>query len=126
MVRLLASMVLGALVIPSVHAAPDGEQILQGCSAIIRQQEGKDLSPDEIFSALFCLGYVSGITDMVGLFPPQEDGKKLICVPPSGISSDQAVRIVVKWLSSNPESLHQTARTEIFLALARAFPCPEG
>ena len=118
-------MVLLALVIPAAHSAPDGAQILQGCSAVIRQQEGKDLSPDETFAALFCLGYVSGVTDMVGLFPPQKNGRKLICVPPSGISNDQAIRIVVKWLSSNPETLHQIARTEIFLALAKAFPCAE-
>lgn len=121
--RFLTSIMLFVLAVPVAHSAPDGAQILQGCSAVIRQQEGKDLSPDETFSALFCLGYVSGVTDMVGLFPPQKDGKKLICVPPSGISNDQAIRIVVKWLSSNPETLHQTARTEIFLALAKAFPC---
>ncbi len=123
MVRLIACIILFVLVVPVAHSAPDGAQILEGCSAVIRQQEGKDLSAEETFSALFCFGYVSGVTDMVGLFPPQKDGKKLICVPTSGISNDQVIRIVVKWLSSNPETLHQAARTEIFLALAKAFPC---
>lgn len=119
----MASIILFVVVVSVANASPDGEQILQGCSAVIRQQQGKDISPDETIAALFCLGYVSGVTDMIGLFPPEKDGKKLLCVPPSGISNDQAIRIVVKWLSSNPESLHQTARTEIFLALVKAFPC---
>jgi hypothetical protein len=59
-------------------------------------------------------------------FPYFGAWKEISMSPWHGISNDQAVRIVVKWLNKHPEDLHQTARVTVLVALRNAFPCNDN
>ena len=48
---------------------------------------------------------------------------KLFCPPVGGMSVDQQIRIVTKWLKENPAELHRSARMSVLVAYIQAFPC---
>jgi hypothetical protein len=60
-------------------------------------------------------GYIEGVSDAL-----QMSGA--IC-PAAGVSTEQEVAIVQKYLSANPERWHYRAADEVFLALRAVFPC---
>ncbi|MBX9587387.1 MAG: hypothetical protein K2X50_09025 [Gammaproteobacteria bacterium] len=75
---------------------------------------------------LICIGYVSGVTDTFVLMSDlkkSNSGKPIICAPASGISNDQAMRIVLGYITSNSATLLQSARVVIISALIKAYPC---
>jgi hypothetical protein len=49
----------------------------------------------------------------------------LTCLP-DGVSYDQIVRVVVKYLQSHPERLHRRGKGLAVEALSAAFPCPKA
>lgn len=85
--------------------------------------DGVEISMEETFASLWCVGYVSGVLDAVRIAPQINQGRPLICPPENGITNEQAVRVVVKYLRANPELLHETARIHVMIALGNAFPC---
>lgn len=103
-------------------AMPTGEDLLEACSATVKQQDGGHLSDAELARSFWCVTYLSGFLDAVGLTSSMY-GKPAICLPANGISNDQLARIVTKWLRDNPEHLHESGRMETMIALAKAFPC---
>ncbi|MFJ1254088.1 Rap1a/Tai family immunity protein [Cupriavidus sp. CuC1] len=112
-----------ALVSGVAMSAPTGADLLRSCGAVVKQQDGITISVDESAESIWCIGYVAGFLDAVGMTPPKVNGKQAICLPPNGITNDQAIRLVVKWLRENPDGLHQSGRTEALIALSKAFPC---
>ena len=75
---------------------------------------------------LLCVRYLEGFMDAFALqarIVPKEF--RMVCLPQSGISNDQARRIVVKWLSDHPKELNESARSSVLLAFFDAFPCPK-
>ena len=108
----------------SVHAeGQDGSFLLQACDAAIKQSDGGELSQQESLAALYCASYISGFLDAMSLTAFSTKGQKNVCTPDQGIANDQAARILVKYLRENPEILHKSARTSLYVALAKAFPC---
>lgn len=70
-----------------------------------------------------CAGYVDGFIDsyrVSTLYYRQPDA---FCLPAGGISIDQAIRVVVRYLEEHPKELHESARSSVFLSLRTAFPC---
>jgi hypothetical protein len=45
------------------------------------------------------------------------------CLPADGISTDQAIKVFLKWARDHPEELHKRARLSLLIALKEAFPC---
>ncbi len=75
-----------------------------------------------------CLGWVAGFAEgflvhdeLLGV--PRRD--RLACVP-NGESAIQIVRVMKRYLASNPEKAHRATRYIASLALAGAFPCRGG
>ena len=75
-----------------------------------------------------CLGWAAGFAEgflvhdeLLGI--PRRD--RLACVP-NGESAIQIVRVIKKYLASNPEKAHRATRYIASLALAGAFPCRGG
>ncbi len=101
----------------TVSAYDKGEEILWACNA----DESKDLKV--ALEQMHCIGYLSGILDGIQLVFGVRPESTFFCPPASGISSDQQVRIVTKWLEGNPEELHKSARMAILISFAKAFPC---
>lgn len=101
----------------------DSSFFLQACDAAVKQSDGRELPQQESLLALYCASYISGFLDATSLTSFSTNGEKNICTPDQGIANDQAVRILVKYLRENPEVLHQSGRTSLYVALAQAFPC---
>jgi hypothetical protein len=109
----LAVMLAGCFaVVPSVHASTflTGNVLLEQCQ---ERSAG-------------CVGYVLGIADAIAI--AQELGGALAgwraCLPP-GVSGEQAVEVVVRFLTNYPDLGDLSAATLTARALAEAFPCPE-
>lgn len=83
---------------------------------------------DELLWALtgqekMAFGYINGVVDTIAVLPAIDPLCQVVCLPQKGISIDQAIRIVVKYLKNHPEDLHYPARTCVYLAISKAFPC---
>jgi hypothetical protein len=102
---------------------PDGSTFLRACNAAVKQSDGGKVSDEEGVHSLYCIGYVSGFLDAMSLTVTTTGAKRNVCLPQAGITNDQAIRIFVKYLRDNPAILHETGRTSLYLALAKAFPC---
>lgn len=94
-----------------------GEELLWACKA----DENNSLK--EAFQKMHCIGYVTGMLDGMQLVFGLRPKSKLFCPPTGGMSADQQVRIVTKWLEDNPKELHKGARTSVLIAFSQAFPC---
>ena len=109
---------------PRAHAqGQDGSFYLQACGAAVKQSDGAQLSQEEGAGALYCASYVSGFLDGMSLAAGSTKPQKVVCLPERGITNDQAARLVVKYLRENPQTLHQSGRMSLYIALAKSFPC---
>ncbi|MFT5707245.1 MAG: hypothetical protein ACI9ES_001536 [Oceanospirillaceae bacterium] len=111
-------LVICFLLMPvSLSAYEKAEELLWACNADEEQSSTASLEK------IHCYGYISGILDGVQLVFGVRPESKFFCPPTHGISSDQQVRIVTKWLEDNPKELHTSARVSVVIALSKAFPC---
>ena len=93
----------------------------------MKVNEHESTSADERMDAVYCAGYVDGVTDAQTMWRnvDRERGLALkfsFCLPESA-ETGQVVRVVVKWLKDNPAELHGRADSLIARALAEGFPC---
>ncbi len=105
----------------------DGSSLLRKCSLAVRIFDGEKLSSADAVEGGFCLGYLSGSHDTDFMVQMLEEHEKIILLkhpcPPSNVSTEQAVRIVVKYLHDNPERLHMPASILVTDAIRSSFPC---
>jgi hypothetical protein len=71
---------------------------------------------DASFEDGVCYGYVFGVYDVMS---------ELTVCAPAGVTGQQLVNIVRKYLKENPEDLHHKAASIVNFALAPVFPCPD-
>jgi hypothetical protein len=119
---LSALMALVATSASSRPKYPNGIDLLRSCQYAVGLAEDKELKTEEMVQATYCTGYVSGILDGLGLMG-WKGGATRVCVPKDGISNEQAIRIIVKYLKDNPKSLSETGRMVVVISIAEAFPC---
>lgn len=99
----------------------DGNSLLHECSqALAIRDDAKNVTND----AYHCAGYVQGARDIGDLFGARPNGGPLWCLP-GEVSTEQTIRVVVKYLKENPADLHRPAVALVAVALASAFPCPD-
>src|SRR5262245_26406341 len=84
---------------------------------LLRDCEGADLP--------FCQGYFTGWGNTLHGFIEITKGRQPICYP-DGVTLDQTISIVVKYLREHPEERHYTAESEMFMALIKVFPCQQA
>ena len=101
---------------PVVHGFNQGDELLWACSAELDNIENA-------MRKIQCVGYLQGMLDGVQLVFGLTPESKFFCPPVSGMSADQQLRIVIKYLENNPETLHQSARVLVLSAYTQAFPC---
>jgi hypothetical protein len=121
----------------------DGNDLLKDCKAYtdLNLLDMRDMSDKDIrralargnpVSGLQCLAYVMGVMDdrfnsridemvSTGAFDPA----KYFCFP-HGVTPDQAVRVIVKWLGDHPARLHEDAVKLVVDALKENFPCQKN
>ena len=100
-----------------------GVELLHRCSNTILLADGNtNLTPLQLMSGTACASYLGGFMDGY-LLGVNQAPSKAICFPSTGISTEEAARIVDKWLRGHPERLHEQDRFLVALAFAQAFPC---
>lgn len=123
--RLLIAALL-SLPLTSIPRAQglDGNYFLRTCTAAIKQETNDpSLSPDEALGGISCISYVSGFVDGLALAVGTNKSRRVVCLPEKGVPNEQMIRIFLKYLTDNPEKLHETGRMSLLIALAKAFPC---
>jgi hypothetical protein len=65
-----------------------------------------------------CIGVVTGVLETAPLLEP-----RFRFCPPTTATRDQALRVVVKYLDSNPDKLHELFTGLVIVALREAWPC---
>lgn len=116
--RILSISTLLVFLPAFLHAASDErtDQLLWYCLG--HQPPGA-----EFVGKAICGRYIDGMMDMHSIATTIGGAKPLFCLPATGISVDQAMRVFVKWAQANPAKLHTTARISVVIALGQAFPC---
>lgn len=109
------------LLLPGAAAAGTGNELLENCKKTLRIVDGESTRDADTVPARRCVDLIHTVMETTFIHASQL-GKGLFCTPP-GVSTEQAVRIVVKYLTSNPESLHQTDSVLVVEAMKPAFPC---
>ena len=118
------------LLSPLVGRADDdinsGSELLKNCNAYMMVTDGSSNSKI-ILGAGRCLGIVRGIMDAGAIFDTfaEKAGKtppNVFCLP-ENVSTDQGIRVVVKYLEEHPADLHQRGTALTVRALKQAFPC---
>jgi hypothetical protein len=120
---LLGFMLATVIPLSALAQGPPGSKFLQACGAAVKQQDGLNVSDDEMFAALWCIGYVQGFVDAVSVTQTLVRSGRSLCFPQQGVSNDQAIRVFVKYLRENPQVLHESGRTSLVISLAQTFPC---
>ena len=111
------TILLVLLAVSTAHASTRADELLWKCNGT-----GDD-ETDAMLGKLACASYLSGFLDAYTITTYGQKSNHLICLPDRGISNDQTIRIVVKFLEDHPEDLHESARSMVFVALQAAFPC---
>ena len=120
-------LISGCLVAQDFDWKGDGSSLLRKCSLAVRIFDGEKLSSADAVEGTFCVGYISGIHDMDYTVQMLEEHEKITLMkhacPPSNVSTEQAVRVVVKYLRDNPERLNLPASVLVTGAVRTSFPC---
>ena len=120
-------LVIGAAVLWPATAAAQSDK-----PGIDFQQECEGTSDAKPTIALVkqfgCLSYLQGFLDAYQVTTATILGAKreVICLPDRGLSTEQALLVVTKWMRENLSVLRESARGLIFLSLLKAFPCSAG
>jgi Rap1a immunity proteins len=122
-------------------SAFDGTDMLKHCKAwvsLLDNSNFQDLdNPDtlramargDLVNGAHCVGYVQGVIDDHFSCQINEtssaaalDPVKHFCLP-DGVTPNQTVRVIVKWLEDHPARLHEKAIGLVLDALRDNFPC---
>ena len=121
---LLLSALIGTVASADLRAqGPEGSTMLRACGAAVKQVDGVRISEEEAVQSLYCVGYVAGFLDSMSITVSVTGGRQSVCLPQRGITNDQAIRIFVKYLRENPQTLHESGRMSLYISLLSAFPC---
>src|SRR2546422_104825 len=78
-------------------AAPSGNEMIERCSAAIRQADSERLNDQESVASLMCLSYLEGFLDSHA-FDRVRLPNPLYCLPQNGFTVGQFARMVVRML----------------------------
>ena len=79
-------------------------------------------NPIDIFNSGYCMGRVNGVIVTHGGFREYLPKHKNFCMP-NEVTTNQTIKIVVKYLNDNPSELHLPDVFLIQKAIIKAFPC---
>lgn len=115
---------IGAVALAGVmatgNAMADGNKLLSQCKIAIRGNAGADTN--DAFQAGLCFGLVQGVQETLLAYDNDLPKVKRTCIP-DGITKNQSVKIVYKFLEDNPKYLHELETILVIAAFQDAFPC---
>jgi hypothetical protein len=96
------------------HAETTGNALKEYCSFYPQHNE----------AAALCAGYIGGTLDMArGV---DKALKLQMACQPKGVTGDQLIAMVIKYLADHPEQLHYDAASLIWEMYTKAFPCSKN
>jgi len=110
----------------------DGNKLLEQCKGVIRTIDTNDYANADQFGSGICFGYVNGSRGAYGISVgalkyagayDNEVTKFLFPCIPGEVQVIQLARILVKYLESHPEELHEDDSYLVHKAFLKAFPC---
>ncbi|MFT5394873.1 MAG: hypothetical protein ACI85N_000052 [Gammaproteobacteria bacterium] len=122
MKRIILALLLLNLAMP-IYAADsylDGDQLLSKCKEAIKGADG-DANYNSSDTNL-CFGYLQSAADTHHAYTKSGLIEPIFCRP-EGTSVGNLVLIVVKFLETHPDVLHNAAGGLVSAALREAFPC---
>lgn len=111
------------------HAAPgyaegNGHDLLRQCTQAVSAIGGSaDPSTINFMDAGRCMGLVDGFAGAAAFYESQPGGPGAICFPEDGMTIGQSVDLVLRFLTSHPEQLHESATVLVFGAFLDNYPC---
>jgi len=124
MKKIALLLVVASLFIASPVMANDGNDLLNKCGEVIKLINKEDASSVSFTKAEHCYGLLIGTVETHELLSKHNNSENFFCLS-SGVTNNQAIMVIVKYLKEHPEILHRSASTLILLALQKKFPCPE-
>ena len=108
----------------SAHSMESANELLSSCEDFLRAYRpsgvGFTLQPQS-GSGYECWGYINAIQQLSAL---TDHGRTLTgACPAPATSALQIIEVLVAYLQSHPEELHERAGVEAIYALRQAFPC---
>lgn len=101
--------------------AADGNTLLKRCTSGMKFMEtGVADNPVDVG---YCAGFINGVGAMLGSSSRNGPPQSRACIPETA-PIKQLVRVVYKYLESNPADLHEEEGLLTVKALAQSFPCP--
>jgi Rap1a immunity proteins len=94
----------------------DGNWLQSTCGEYVKD------NPSDAVKVGACVGYITGFVEGWDLNGFASDGLRL-CFP-NGVTNEQLVKIVYKYLNDHPEELHLDAGNLVLHILNDTFPCP--
>ena len=102
-------------------AKADGWELLGRCNKAEKAMDTESFNQADALDMGYCLGFVAGIGGLLNL-NRQLESAPTYC-PPKGVTNEQGVQIITKYLRQNAEKLDFTKSKLVVLALTEAFPC---
>ena len=98
-----------------------GGEFLENCSDAA---QGKAENRQDMANALWCMWYMSSVSNMNQKHTTIDSETPLYCLPDSGVDPMQKLNIAIDYMSAHPEMLHENADLLILRAFLETFPCP--
>ncbi len=119
---------LGSAVASQDTAPPDaytGVELLRECKDAIREGDpGYASTPSGTMCMGYLAGFIAGFIVTESFYQAQSHSlHPSMCLPKGGITGDQEILIVVKWLNVHPQFLHLNEAFLVAAAFQDAFPC---
>jgi ABC-type sugar transport system substrate-binding protein len=108
---------------PAAAATFTGADLLGRCEAAEKSMGGGTVTAKESLDSMWCMGYISGLLDGFGIGDYRIGQEKAACPPEDGVTREQALKAVNKWLREHPDAMQKSGRRGAILALTSAYPC---
>lgn len=117
--------ILLAVCLLTISSAPSyAEKIQKTTKALLSEcSDASENDPISQFKQIHCLGYLDGVLDTVSMMLPHWPESYRFCPPPEGIDLETYLKIINEYVTTNPDTLNESARSIVFVAYAKAFPC---
>lgn len=105
--------------------AQTGIELQHECQAVTAAAP----NANDAMEGAHCLGYISGVAFSISMWEGVNKAKSLgtdtvpACLPGNG-TSEEYVKVVLRYLDQNPNKLHEGYGLLVFFALRNAYPCP--
>jgi hypothetical protein len=107
------------------HPIPfSGVWLKSSCEASVEQKAELLISLDQMISATACRSYLTGFIQSSAFSEGALAAKRLFCIPPEGISVEDAAIVVHAFATQHSGISHLPAAAIVAASLKQKFPCP--